>query len=135
MKFRTSHREPFKLLDRTIGSNRVLTRKDRLFSTPNGFHPTSTTNNHRSIALDLQTNCKTQTKNLDKRSDFFNSLKNDSTNEGNKRSTTKMNSNPTENYQITKGTLLILSVSETPEEKELSDRLTNFFRRVGCFLV
>lgn len=130
MKFRTSHREPFKLLDRTMGSNR---RKDRLFSTSNGFHSTPTSN-HRSIALDLQTNCKTQTKNLDKRSDFFNSLKNDSTNEENKRSVMKINSKPTENYQLTKGTLLLLSVSETPEEKELSYDLSNFLPMI-CLLI
>ena len=117
----------------------MLARKDRLFSTPNGFHHASlmnhhNNNNHRSITLDLQTNCKTQTKNLDKRSDFFNSLKNHSSNDGgNKRSSTKINANPTENYQMSKGTLLLLSVSETPEEKELSRRYTRFLDNISLF--
>ncbi len=128
-KLRTSHNEPFKLLDRSLSnnsrsfaSNRILTRKDRLLSTPNGLNGTSNSSiTNRSITLDLQTNYKTQTKNLDKRSDFFNSLKNDSTTEGNKRSSTKLTSNSDGNYKTTKGTLLLLSVPETPEEKELSD--------------
>ena len=89
-----------------------------MLSTPNGLNGSSISN--RSITLDLQTNYKTQTKNLDKRSDFFNSLKNDSTNDGNKHSSTKITSNSNANYKTTKGTLLLLSVPETPEEKELS---------------
>jgi hypothetical protein len=126
-KFRTSHNEPFKLLDRSLSnnsrSNRILTRKDRLLSTPNGLNGTSSSITNRSITLDLQTNCKTQTKNLDKRSDFFNSLKNDSTNEGNKHQLTKITTNSNRNYKTTKGTLLLLSVPETPEEKELLIRM------------
>jgi hypothetical protein len=132
-KLRTSHNEPFKLLDRslsnnsrTFGSNRILTRKDRLLSTPNGLNGTSPSTSNRSITL--ETNCITQTKNLDKRSDFFNSLKNDSTNEGNKNGnkrqynqSTKSIMNSDENSKTSKGTLLLLSVPETPEEKELSD--------------
>ncbi len=121
-KFRTTHHESFQLLDRsfsknsrTFGSNRIFTRKDRLLSTPNGLNGTS------SSITNLQTNCKTQTKNLDKRSDFFNSLKNDSTHEGNKHPLTKLTTNINENYKTNKGTLLLLSVPETPEEKELSD--------------
>ncbi|CAF2715297.1 unnamed protein product [Rotaria sp. Silwood2] len=152
-KFRTSHNEPFKLLDRSLsnnsnhsrlfGSNRILSRKDRLLSTPNGINgtissslsssssitSTSTTTN-RSITLELQTNCITQTKNLDKRSDFFNSLKNDSTNERNKNLTklqynqsTKTITNADKNHKTSKGTLLLLSVPETPEEKELLIRM------------
>ncbi|CAF3498649.1 unnamed protein product [Rotaria sp. Silwood2] len=90
---------------------------------------TSTTTN-RSITLELQTNCITQTKNLDKRSDFFNSLKNDSTNERNKNLTklqynqsTKTITNADKNHKTSKGTLLLLSVPETPEEKELLIRM------------
>jgi hypothetical protein len=101
----------------------MLTRKDRLLSTPNGLNGTSPTTNNRSITL--ETNCITQTKNLDKRSDFFNSLKNDSTNEGNKngnKRSTKTTINSDDNTKTSKGTLLLLSVPETPEEKELSDR-------------
>jgi hypothetical protein len=91
-------------------------------STPNGLNGTSNSSiNNRSITLDLQTNYKTQTKNLDKRSDFFNSLKNDSTTDGNKRSLGKITSNSNGNYKTNKGTLLLLSVPETPEEKELSN--------------
>jgi len=123
-KFRTSHNESYKLFDRslsnnsrTFGSNRILTRKDRLLSTPNGLNGTS------SSITNLHTNYKTQTKNLDKRSDFFNSLKNDSTNEGNKRQTIKLPTNSDGNYKTTKGTLLLLSVPETPEEKELLIRM------------
>ncbi|CAF3735499.1 unnamed protein product [Rotaria sordida] len=160
-KFRTSHNEPFKLLDRSLsnnsnhsrlfGSNRILSRKDRLLSAPNGLNGTSsvittttttttttpssssttTTATNRSITLELQTNCITQTKNLDKRSDFFNSLKNDSTNERNKNlnkrqynESIKTITNIDKNYKTSsKGTLLLLSVPETPEEKELLIRM------------
>ena len=79
---------------------------------------------NRSTALELQTNCITQTKHLDKRSDFFNSLKNDSTNNErnkNKRQynqSTKTIINSDQNLKASKRTLLLLSsVSETPEEK------------------
>jgi len=90
-KFRFSNNEKF---SRTFNSNRILNRKDR-------------SNNL------LQTNCITQTKNLDKRSDFFNSLKNDLTIDGNKN-----------HYnQFKKRTLLLLSVSETSEEKDLLMRM------------
>ncbi|CAF0972778.1 unnamed protein product [Rotaria magnacalcarata] len=148
-KFRTSDSEPFKVLDRSLsnnsnhsrlfGSNRILSRKDRLLSAPNGLNgtspslslsttttaiPSGTTN--RSVALELQTNCITQTKNLDKRSDFFNSLKNDSTSErnknGNKRQyseSKKTITNSDKTYKTSKATVLLLSVPETPEEKEL----------------
>ncbi|CAF5135226.1 unnamed protein product, partial [Rotaria sp. Silwood1] len=113
-KFRTSHNESFKLLDRSLsnnsnhsrlfGSNRILSRKDRLLSTPNGLN--------------------------DKRSDFFNSLKNDSTNERNKNlnkrqynESTKTITNADKNSKTSKRTLLLLSVPETPEEKELLIRM------------
>ncbi|CAF3554930.1 unnamed protein product [Rotaria sp. Silwood1] len=151
-KFRTSHNESFKLLDRSLsnnsnhsrlfGSNRILSRKDRLLSTPNGLNGTSissssssistttSTTTNRSITLELQTNCITQTKNLDKRSDFFNSLKNDSTNERNKNlnkrqynESTKTIINADKNSKTSKRTLLLLSVPETPEEKELLIRM------------
>jgi len=102
-----------------------------LLSTPNGLNGTSPSSSSPSTtnrSIELQTNCITQTKNLDKRSDFFNSLKNDSTNEenktGNKRQysqSIKPTTNSDKNYKTTKGTLLLLSVPETPEEKELSD--------------
>ncbi|UJR08498.1 hypothetical protein I4U23_012764 [Adineta vaga] len=143
-KFRTSYNEPFKLFDRslsnnsrTYSSNRLSTRKDRLLSTPNGLNGSSSsstggTPTTRSITLDLQTNCITQTKNLDKRSDFFNSLKNDSTSEENKnglkrqynqsiKSATVTNSD--RKFKTSKATLLLLSVPETSEEKELLIRM------------
>ncbi|CAF0923911.1 unnamed protein product [Adineta steineri] len=152
-KFRTSHNEPYKFLDRSLsnnsrtllGSNRIsTTRKDRLLSTPNGLNgtspssssssPSTTTTTNRSITLELQTNCITQTKNLDKRSDFFNSLKNDSTNDENKNGTkrqynqtiktsTPIITNSDKNLKTSKATLLLLSVPETPEEKELLIRM------------
>ncbi|CAF1643273.1 unnamed protein product [Adineta ricciae] len=131
-KFRTSHNEPFKPFDRslsnnvrTIGSNRISTRKDRLLSTPNGVNGTSTP---RSITLELQTNCITQTKNLDKRSDFFNSLKYGENKNGVKRQynpvikpTTLTSSD--RNVKVSNATLLVLPMVETPEEKELLIRM------------
>lgn len=140
-KLRTSHNESFKLLDRSLannsnlfGPNRKLARKDRLSSTPNGLNGTSsltTTPTNRTITLELPTNCITQTKNLDKRSDFFNSLKNDSTNERNKIGHKRQYNNESmkiiphsdKNHKTSKGTLLLLSVPETPEEKELLIRM------------
>ena len=76
---------------------------------------------NRLTALELQTNCITQTRNLDKRSEFFNSLKNDSTNERNKnkrqyKQSTKIIANSDQNFKTSKGRLL--SVHETPEEKQ-----------------
>jgi hypothetical protein len=70
--------------------------KDRLLSTPNNFN--------------ISSSYELQTKNLDKPSDFLNSLKNDLTIKDNKQ----------HNNRLSKQTLLLLSVPETPEEKELN---------------
>ncbi|CAF0988629.1 unnamed protein product [Didymodactylos carnosus] len=96
---------PVKILERSTSSSsttntltrasnlftpsRILTRKDRLLSVPTNSSSASTTLsnsngnstlnnslNSKPIVLELPTNCITQTKNLDKRSEFFNSLKN-----------------------------------------------------------
>ena len=79
------------------------------------------------MMYDLQTNCMTQTRNLDKRSNFLNSLKNESNNEERnaiKRhysESSKAITNSDENMKSTKKTLLSLSLFETSEEKELSN--------------
>ncbi|CAF2448717.1 unnamed protein product [Rotaria sp. Silwood2] len=117
-KFRISNQGKF---SRTFGTNRLIPRRDRLLSTPNNLNI-----NNRSVVHELQTSCITQTKNLDKRSDFLNSLKNNSNNEEknsnqhNLNQSSKFIGNSNENFQLTKETLLLLSVPETSEEKEFS---------------
>ncbi|CAF0794038.1 unnamed protein product [Didymodactylos carnosus] len=72
--------------------SRILSRKDRLSSVSNNSSLTSASLsnsnanlllnnslNSKPIVLELPTNCITQTKNMDKRSEFFNSLKNPTT--------------------------------------------------------
>lgn len=95
-----------------MGSDRLSIRRDRLLSTPNNF---STSN--RSMVHELQTSCITQTKNLDKRSDFLNSLKNGLINENKDplKQSPKSNGNSDEPKQET---LILLSLPETSEEKE-----------------
>jgi len=88
-------------LSRTFRSN----LKHRLLSTPNHFNISSSS--PRSIIHEFQT------KNFDKPSHFLNSLKNDLTIEENKRHYNR----------LSKQTLLLLSVPETSEEKELSREL------------
>ncbi|CAF0862996.1 unnamed protein product [Rotaria sordida] len=120
-KFRISNQGKF---SRTFGSNRLITRRDRLLSTPNNLNI-----NTRSMIHELQTSCITQTKNLDKRSSFLNSLKNDSNNEEKNTNkhhinrSSKLIGNSNENFQLTKETLRLLSVPETSEEKELLIRM------------
>ncbi|CAF3431934.1 unnamed protein product [Rotaria sp. Silwood1] len=123
-KFRISNQGKF---SRTFGSNRLITRRDRLLSTPNNLNT-----NTRSMIHELQTSCITQTKNLDKRSNFLNSLKNNSNNEEkninkhHSNQSSKLIENSNENFQSTKETLLLLSVPETSEEKELSTNSRKF---------
>jgi hypothetical protein len=106
----------FKYFDRSFStnngrSNRLITRKDCLLSTPNNLN------------IQIQTNCITQPKNLDKRSDFLNSLRNDLIIEEQNGNKNLFITN--EKFQTRKGTLLLLSVPETSEEKELSFSLFN----------
>ena len=94
--------------DRSFGSTRQVPRRDRLLSTP-----------------------ITQTKKIDKRSDFFNSLRNDLTLAGDtaierderagSESKTRFDVHSKTNDKNKNRSLLFLSVSETSEEKEFSD--------------
>lgn len=112
-KFRISN---IKKYSPTFGSNIILTRRDRLLSTPNNLSM-----NPRSSIQELHTSCTAQTKNLDKRSSFLNSLKNNSHNEeGFENKTSKPVENCNDNTESTKDKVNLLSATETSEEKELS---------------
>jgi hypothetical protein len=102
-KTNTGSKFPITNNSQTFESNHLIARKDRLLSTPDNF---------------LRTNYITQTKNMDKRSDFLNSLKNDLPIEENQNPEPRTNSN-----QLTKRTLLLLSIPETSEEKEFLIRM------------
>lgn len=60
-----------------LASNRAYRRKERLPSAPVNIDDHSIRISPRPITFEFQTNCVTQIKNLDKRSHFLNSLKND----------------------------------------------------------